>query len=399
MSLRVLHAISSLEPRAGSVAITLPGLFRALRANDIESSVVTADAYWPCYRDAATTPADPSHVAPSHATPSDHADVLRDADVVHIHGWDAALAIDIAGRARAARKPYVVTPSGGLSTAPSRKKTWRDRLRGVFRERAALRWASTLTALNSAERDDLTRLGIATRVVVLPYGLDVAAYADPVSDTHDIPPPPDGPFWLLLGPMHPVEGHVPLLKAVAELGDACRDWRVVVAGTRTEDWRATLEAAVRRKGATGRVVFTDAPDPPTQRALLASAAVLVAPSLHIRNPVSVLQAAAAGVPVVATTLVAPDDLAAVLHVCEPTYTGIRNAMRTVVALTDEQRAHGAVEARELVRKTLDWSVLAEHYAALYRGVRGGSGGDHATCVGVGVGAAGSKNACKPKPPR
>jgi glycosyltransferase involved in cell wall biosynthesis len=170
----------------------------------------------------------------------------------------------------------------------------------------------------------------------------------------------------MLGPLHPIEGFVPLLKAFAEVGHDADGWGVVLAGRETGDWRKILEAAIRRKGEEDRVVITTAPDVATQQAWLARATVLAAPSLQVRCPVSVLQAVAAGVPVLASSYVTPGGLEDVIRVCGTSRQDLKAALRWVVSLSDSDRIEFGRRAGEVGRAAFDWSVLVEEYIRLYR---------------------------------
>ena len=171
---------------------------------------------------------------------------------------------------------------------------------------------------------------------------------------------------MLLGPIHPIEGLVRLVKALAEIGTDADGWSGVVAGPEPGDWRKMLEAAIRRKGGAGRVLFTSAPNVETQRAWLARASVLATPSLHFRCPVSIMQAAAVGVPVIASDFAAPDGMNDAIHTCPPTRENLRDALRFILRLSDEERATMAQKACDVCRSMFDWSVLAERYAQLYQ---------------------------------
>ncbi len=109
----------------------------------------------------------------------------------------------------------------------------------------------------------------------------------------------------MLGPIDPIEGIVPLLKAFAEIGTASDGWNIALVGREVGEWRKMLEAAIRRKGGEDRVQFASAMDLDAQRLWLSRASILAAPSLQIRCPISLLQAAAAGVPVIASRFLAP----------------------------------------------------------------------------------------------
>lgn len=381
MVARVLHVVESLKQEAGSVAISLPGLFDALGGCDIESASVALDRAagfslreWPHGL---------KHVADSKAV----ARLVERADIVHLHGWGHHLARTMARAAIKKAKPYIISPHGSLCVGIHNQKRWRDRLRDLLVDNRLIRKASGVTALNEAEEYELQTARIHPNIVRLPYGIDMDSYvASPSSQRHSRQRPPQGAaatvveeaatveeastsngrYLLILAPIHPVEGFVPFLKALSELGPEFDGWKVVLAGPETGDWRKMLEAAVRRKGGDGRVVFAPASDPAAQRAWLSRASILATPSLHIRCPVSIMQALAAGVPVLATSLVTPAGLEDVIRVCAPTRGDLKMGLRSLLGLSDEDRAALAQRARKVGRELFDWSVLVDQYVRLYR---------------------------------
>ncbi len=340
--MHIIHVIESLEPEAGSVAVSLRGLTQALVERGIEAASVTR---------AEAAAADP---------------LVHKASVVHLHGWGTELARRMAHAARRAGRPYVISPLGSLIAGPYRKRGWRDKLRGLLGNSSLIRGAAAVTALNAAEQQALRAGGLNVNARVLPYGLDMSTFEATHHPNDALPEVPAGRCLLLLGPIHPDEGLVPLVTAFAEIGPVADGWNIVLAGPEIGDWRRQLEAAVRRKGAAERVLFTPAPDVATQRAWLARASVLAAPSLHYRCPVSIMQALAAGVPVVASDRVVPDGLNDALQACAPTREALREALRFVLRLSDEERSSVAQKARAAARARLDWSVLVDRYVQLYR---------------------------------
>jgi glycosyltransferase involved in cell wall biosynthesis len=342
--------VETLTPEAGSVGVCLPGLFDALRRHGIESQVLTADR----------TPAHTFERAVA-------ARLLEKHNVVHIHGWGSNLAHGAAKLAQKSGKPYVLAPHGALCETVYNKKTWKDKLSGLLGEDRLVQRASVATAVNDDEERNLQRRHVHT-VRLLPYGLTFADYESASTESVVLPPPLKGRCVLLLGPVHPIEGFVPLLRGLAEIGKDAEDWHMVLAGRQTGDWRKMLEAAARRKGALGRVMFASAPDVATQRAWLARASILAATSLHVRSPVSLMQAVAAGVPVIATHHVAPATLDGAIRICGPSRQEIKEALHSVLMLSDDERAAMARKARDAGRKMFDWPILAEKYVQLYRGL-------------------------------
>jgi glycosyltransferase involved in cell wall biosynthesis len=104
---------------------------------------------------------------------------------------------------------------------------------------------------------------------------------------------------LFLGHMAPDKGIFDLLEAVGALRTAIPDVRLVCAG---DGNRIAVARYAERLGIADAVKFTGWVGPSGKRALFESAAVLAAPSYEAALPVSLLEAMAAAVPVVASAV-------------------------------------------------------------------------------------------------
>lgn len=333
---RVIHVVESQIPTAGSVSICLPGLIEALGALQIEGAIV------------------------ERAEGLD--DQIAFSQVVHIHGWDYPLALHAARSAKRNRKPYILSPLGKLTPGPGNRIGVMERTRRYFTQRSLLLGAAAITAMNEIDHQSLSAERTHSKIVLLPYGLNFHANEGEQTSAADTDV---ARVLLMLGPLDPVLGCVVLLKTFAELGAVADGWAVMLAGEDRGHWRGKLEAAVRRKGGEARVSFLDANTPQKQEQLLREAAVLVAPSLHVSPAVSIMQALAVGVPVVASEKAVPRGLSGEVRVCGSTRTELRNALRNAMEAPPERRKELADTARDKARGLYDWSVLAPRYAELY----------------------------------
>jgi glycosyltransferase involved in cell wall biosynthesis len=123
----------------------------------------------------------------------------------------------------------------------------------------------------------------------------------PNAVSSEVPPPiqSGGPnLVLFLGRMEPGKGIYDLLEAVAALRAAVPDVRLVCAG---DGDRITVARYAERLGIAEAVKFTGWVGPSGKRALFEAAAAFALPSYDEALPVSLLEAMAAGVPVVAAS--------------------------------------------------------------------------------------------------
>ena len=208
---------------------------------------------------------------------------LAGVDIVHAQDRRAGLWTRLLPPRGAARvytvhglpEPYLPPPVG------SERPGLRARLayRGVD-ALLARRADAVITVSHAVERELVTRLGWpAERITVIPNGVEL-----------DVPPAPRGELVGTLTSFDPVKGLDVLLDAAAALPQA----RFALFG---EGDTAALEERARALGLDGRVSF---PGRVPAREALSRMAVFVLSSYMENAPLALLEAMAAGVPVVAT---------------------------------------------------------------------------------------------------
>ncbi len=244
-------------------------------------------------------------------------------DVVHTHTSKAGFLGRMA--AAKARVPTVIhspagtiyaagsqipgVPSGGLKLAMLR-----------LAEQVAGRRTTWLTTLSQDERDICIRLGLsrAENTVVIPNGIDLAAFRPRAGDRGEVRRKfgIDGDELLVLsvGRLSKEKGHDVLIEAFAQVADRLPRARLMVVGDGPE--RKALEEKSRcpslesllgrwgqgqgqpGKANSARVLFPGHRDDVAR--LLAAADLFVLPSRYEGFGLAVLEAMAAGVPVIAS---------------------------------------------------------------------------------------------------
>jgi glycosyltransferase involved in cell wall biosynthesis len=235
---------------------------------------------------------------------------------------------------------------------------------------SALRRAARVIAVSAATRAEiLSRFRLpAEKVVVVPeaaaphFGPPSPAEAGRVRARYGL----ETPYVLFVGLLEPKKNLATLLDAIARLRatGGFRDTRLVLAGE--AGWgTAALDAAALRRGLDGVVRLLGAVPDADLPALYAGARAFVFPSLWEGFGLPVLEAMAAGAPVVASTRGALPEIAgdAALLV-EPAPAPLAEAIGRVLddgALRERLREAGLARAR-----AYSWERTATETLAVYR---------------------------------
>jgi glycosyltransferase involved in cell wall biosynthesis len=291
-------------------------------------------------------------------------------DLFHIHGLWNLPAWTAAQVARRCGVPYVLSPRGMLEPGALALRSARKRIAYPLIERRNLEGAALLHATGAPEARRLAQRQLGVEIVTLPNGIDLPA--DPVH--------PRGswrgrlgldsaPLVVFLGRIHPIK-RLDLLAAAFDLVCAARPQvHLVMAGPNEDDHRSVVEPLFA--GCHDHVHWIGEVDPAQRSALLADADVLVLCSSSENFGMSVAEALAASVPVVATRTCPWEDIET--HGCgfwvESEAAAVADAVVRILddpALAREMGMRG----RALIRDQYSWPAIgramADHYAAVAR---------------------------------
>ncbi len=303
--------------------------------------------------------------------------------VVHAHlGEDLAVLPLARATARARDVPLVVTVHMSLRhTLPVRgARSALLRVLGGAVEASTCAGAAATLVLTERLADAVRAEHPGARVLVVPSGVDPVLFADPLLAEPDpllVEPDPladptrpelaGRPRVLFVGRLGAQKDVASLVRAAAVMRT---DADVVVAGAGPD--AAGLEVLVRRLGVGHRVRLTGNLDHRAVPAALRTAAVAVQPSRYEELGTSILEAMAAGVPVVATrtggipSLVRDGESGVLVAVGDPP--ALAAALDAVLA--DPARARRLAEGGRAVAAGYTWPVLAERVSEVYAAVTG-----------------------------
>ena len=242
------------------------------------------------------------------------------------------------------------------------------RLRAFYRWNLhrALRSACVITVSNTARNEIVDRAGSdASRVVAIPNGIDFASNPDRAPlERRGI----GRPYVLYAGSYEPRKNLRGALTAYARLADNGAEQDMVAIVERDSGHAAGAHAQIARLGIGGRVHLLHSLDDAEVRALYTHAEALLFPSFAEGFGFPPLQAAACGVPVVASDIPAVRETmgASARYVDPADAASIAAGLRDV--LRDAQiRAHLVEGARERARR-FTWSESVAAHAAVYERV-------------------------------
>jgi glycosyltransferase involved in cell wall biosynthesis len=229
-------------------------------------------------------------------------------DVVHLHSvflWPTWAAARVA---RAQRVPYVLSPRGMLVRDLIRRKSrcLKSAWIGLI-ERRNLRNAAAIHVTSGRERRDLEELGLAlSRVEVIPNGVDVAEMpVDVRLDTKLEMALAKGPCVLYLGRLSWKKGLDRLIRSWGHV----RTGHLLIAGNDDENLAPQLRAMIEECGLEGHITLVSRRvGDDEKRLLFGRVRVTVLPSYSENFGNVVLEAMAAGCPVVVTPQVGATEV-------------------------------------------------------------------------------------------
>ena len=364
--MKVLHVIPSVGPLHGGPSFVLRTMTEALAAKGVSVSVATTDdnsggrlnvrldapslengviyryfwrqtrfytVSWPLYRWLS------SHVA--------------DYDLVHIHAIFSFASTAAASVAARRGVPYVICPHGTLNSwgIANRRPNLKQLSLGCI-ERPILTRAACVQFTSEQER--LEAQAVAPKVTgrVIPNSMNRASHGTTASQemTLRFPELIGKRIVLFLSRLDRKKGLDLLLKAFARVIDQLSDVALVIAGNGEPEFIVELKDSAASLGIENSIVWAGFLEAEAKDAALASANVFVLPSYSENFGIAVIEAMAAGLPVIVSDQVG-------IH------TEIRENSAGVVVSCDAYEVAGAVI--RLLMNPVDGKAMAErgrHFA-------------------------------------
>lgn len=229
--------------------------------------------------------------------------------------------------------------------------------------------AAFTVAISSYGRSQLCRWAAGAdwpRIKVVHCGIEPDRFANPA------PLPPGGPKLVAIGRLAEQKGFALLIEALALAAPQHPGLHIALVGD--GPLRGALEAAIAAQGLGSRVTLTGWADEARVHAELAAAHALVLPSFAEGLPMVVMEAMAAGRPVIATSIAGVPELvqAGVTGWLVPAgdATALAGAMAALAATPPEDLSEMGRKGRARVVARHDADTEAARLAALFAGAGG-----------------------------
>ena len=379
--MRVLHVIPSVSPKRGGPSLAVLAMVRALRARGVDAEIATTtddgegvlDVPVEQLTEREGVPvryfdrwSPPLRAVREFAYSRPLADWLarfiRDYDLLHVHAIFSYPSTQAMRVARAQAVPYINRPLGQLCQWAIRHRGWKKRLYLYLAERANLSGAAGVHFTTEQERTEANVVEPGLPGFVIPHGVSAAALIPEARPRLRamLQLPADEPVILFLGRIHPVKGLELLIPALSRLA-AERFTFALVGDADSLAYEAQVQALLAASGLTARTRRLPFATGEQKQILLQGADLFVLTSHSENFGLAVVEAMAAGLPVVVTPGVGLAELVArhqLGEVAPMEVAGIAAALRKQLAQPNRRIEIGCA-ARQLVEVAYSWPAIAK----------------------------------------
>lgn len=286
-------------------------------------------------------------------------------EVVHIHGLWRPISHALCSHPSTRRVPRIISPHGMLAPWALQRSAWKKKIAAGLYEGRTIHGAAALHALCAAEVVNIREFGYRGPVCVIPNGIDIPK---DVCRSHTR----DSGGWrdlLFLGRFDRIKGLHVLIPAFARALHSAPDsrWRLKIAGFGDASYESELRGWVERAGLIDRICFLGPVFGKDKERLLAQSDAFVLPSLNEGLPMAILEAAAAGLPILCTEQCNLPEVFTSGAGCRISLDEEQQAreLAEFFGLPAQQLDQMGIAAREMVLNRFQWSQVAASFVQVY----------------------------------
>lgn len=295
-------------------------------------------------------------------------------DVIHCHDFYTSLNVTVSRVAKHAGVPYLLQPHGAL--IPIRKSarfSWLKQAWLTIHARV-LRDAAKVIASTTIEQQEIHDFqGVDfSRIACIPNGLSNASIGHPVSNPTErkqLGINPNEHIILYFGRIQHIKGIDISLRSLALLKDP--PWKFIIVG-RDDGQKVILEKLAEELGISQRVIFVGQKFGQALDKLIGISDVFLFNSRSESFPVAVLNACAAGLPVVLSRecrVPEVEDFGAGVVLVQNTPKCTAETLQPLLSDVPRRTFMGEAGQR-LVREKFSLELIVKQYVGLYRAVQG-----------------------------
>ena len=367
--MRHLHFTQSLEPlQGGGLGSSCLALHGRMREGGISSVLCSTHGGTPqCQAEGVEEfqriKPDVIYYSPKLQRIAPH--LVRTADVLHGHGFYVGTNFILGSEARRQKKPLVYHVHGIFEPYILSRSRWKKRLVHWLFEDANFRHACLWRALTQKEAGQIRDYGITTPIVVAPNGLNVAEFPAPVDRNAPLELPlvkrleKTALRLLFLGRLHPKKGLDILLQAWSKLSANTRNWQLIIAGPDEQGYFAQIRALAQSLGLLDQIVFTGPVSGATKVNLLYSADLFVLPSYSEGFSMSILEAMACCLPVLATHACNFPEISKTEAgwECNASAESLAQVLQSALSCSESERQARGAKGLQLVKSHYTWPTV------------------------------------------
>jgi glycosyltransferase involved in cell wall biosynthesis len=301
--LKIAHIIRSLDPNAGGPPIVVVRLASEMARQGHEVLVISDSQPDAADRIQSMIGSLPGAENVRYESATNLISQISNSQILHLHGiWDPILK-STAAAAFGQGIPYIVAPHGMLDPWSLAQKKWKKKIAMLLGYRAMLNRSALLHLLNRDEKELIAPLGLRCPMQVIPNGIAPEEFENlpAIGSFYAAHPELTGaPYILFLGRLHFKKGLDILADAFAILSKSNPTVHLVVAGP-DDGALADFQSRIAAGNLNSRVHVIGPIFGNDKLAALADAACFALPSRQEGFSIAILEAMAAGKPVVIST--------------------------------------------------------------------------------------------------